>query len=125
MKNSLIFGLLFLGDGATISRIPLSKVLVSGKNLPVSVLELVDCQVHLADGGEKDGSFICKIFLEHMRKTDPHKSIIDVVIFGGDSNVQLSVELLKIHYPNISCMHGVEHNVSLFFNDVSKIPVVN
>ena len=28
-KNSDIFGLLFLGDGATISRIPLSKILVS------------------------------------------------------------------------------------------------
>ena len=56
-KESDIFGLLFLGDGTTISRIPLLKILVSGKNLPVSVLELVDCQGVLADGGEKDGSF--------------------------------------------------------------------
>ena len=35
--ESDIFGLLFLGDGATISRIPLLNILVSGKNLPASV----------------------------------------------------------------------------------------
>ena len=34
-------------------------------------------------------------------------------------------ELLKIHYPKISVLRGVEHTVSLFFNDVSKTPVVN
>ena len=43
----------------------------------------------------------------------------------GASNVQLAGELLKIHYPKVSVIHGVEHTVSLFFNDVSKIQVVN
>ena len=38
-----MFGLLFLGDGATISRIKILKMLVSGGNTPVAVLELVDC----------------------------------------------------------------------------------
>ena len=51
-KESEIFGLLFLGDGATISRVPLLNILVSGKNLPLAVSELVDCQGHLADGGK-------------------------------------------------------------------------
>ena len=46
-------------------------------------------------------------------------------MFDGASNVQLSGELLKIHYPKVSVMHGVDHTVSLFFNDVSKIPVLN
>ena len=46
-------------------------------------------------------------------------------MFDGASNVQLAGELLKIHYPRISVMRGVEHTVSLFFNDVSKIPVAN
>ena len=44
----------------------------------------------------------------------PHKSIKDVVMFGGGSNIQLAGELLKMHYPKISVMHGVEHTVSLF-----------
>ena len=50
---------------------------------------------------------------------------IDVVMFDGTSNVQISGELLKIQYPKVSVMSGVEHTVSLFFNDVSKIPGVN
>ena len=71
-KDSYIFVLLFLGDGATISKIPLLNILFSGKNLPVAILEFVDCQGHLSDGGEKDGTFICNRFLEHIRKIDPH-----------------------------------------------------
>ena len=58
-------------------------------------------------------------------KIDPHKLITDVVIFDGAPKVQLAGELLKIHYPNFSVMRGVEHTVSLFFNDVTKIPVMN
>ena len=50
-KESDIFGLLFLGDGATIYRIPLLNILVSGKNLPVAVLELVGFQGHVSDDG--------------------------------------------------------------------------
>ena len=46
-------------------------------------------------------------------------------MFDEASNIQLAGELLKIHYPNVVVMRWVEHTVSLFFNDVSKIPVVN
>ena len=46
-------------------------------------------------------------------------------MFDEASNVQLAGELLKIHYPNISVMRGVEHTISLFFNDVSIIPFIN
>ena len=37
-KEADIFGLLFLGDGATISRCPLLNILDSAKNIPVAVL---------------------------------------------------------------------------------------
>ena len=46
-------------------------------------------------------------------------------MFDGASNVHLASELLKIHHSKVSVMRGVEHTVSLFFNDVSKIPVTN
>ena len=46
-------------------------------------------------------------------------------MFDGASNIQISGELLKSHYPNITVMRVIEHTVSLFFNDVSKIQVVN
>ena len=39
--------------------------------------------------------------------------------------MKLGGELLKSHYSKISIMRGVEHTVSLFFNYISKIPLVN
>ena len=111
--GSNIFGFLFLCEGTTISIILLLNILDSGKNLIVIVLELVD--------GKKYGTFICTRFIYPIR-IDPHKSITDVVMFDGASNVQISDELLKIDYPKVSVRRGVEHNVSLFLNDVSKIP---
>ena len=50
LKQSYIFGFLFLGVGAIIYIITLLKILVSGGNILVDALELVDCQGHLADG---------------------------------------------------------------------------
>ena len=49
-KEADIFGLLFLGDGATISRCLLLNILASAKNIPVSVLGIVDYQGYLAQG---------------------------------------------------------------------------
>ena len=46
-------------------------------------------------------------------------------MFGISSNAHLVGESFKIHYPNLTVMRGVEHDLSLFFNYVSKIPVVN
>ena len=97
-EESEIFGLLFLGYGATISRVPLLNILVSGNNLPVAVLELVDLQGHLADGGIKNRIFICNIFLDQFKRIDPHKSITDVIMFYGASNVQLAGELFLFPY---------------------------
>ena len=53
-KEADIFGLLFLGDGATVSRCQLLNILASAKNIPVAVLEIFDFQGHLARGNKKD-----------------------------------------------------------------------
>ena len=60
----------------------------------MEVLELVDCQGHLADGGTKNSTFICNRFLDHFKRIDPHKSVKDVVMFDRVSNVQLAGEFL-------------------------------
>ena len=39
--------------------------------------------------------------------------------------MQLAGRLLKVHYPKLTVMRGVEHTLLLFFNDFSKIPIVN
>ena len=46
-------------------------------------------------------------------------------MFDGASNVQLGGKLWKVRYSKLEVMCGVEHTVSLLFNDVSKIPIVN
>ena len=46
-------------------------------------------------------------------------------MFDGVSNVQLGGKCLKVHYPKLTVMCGFEHTVSLLFNYVSKIPIVN
>ena len=52
-KKAEISRLLFLGDGATISRYPLLNILDYVKNLIVDVLEIIDWQSHLANGNKE------------------------------------------------------------------------
>ena len=59
-----------------------------------------------------------------MRKIDPDKFITDVFMFDGASNVQLGVDLLKFYCQKLTVTRGVEYNISLFFNDVSKITII-
>ena len=112
-KETEIFGLLFLGYGATISRCPFLNILDSAKNIPVSVLEIVDCRVHLDNENKKDRTFICNQFLDHMKEIDPAKTLSDIVMFDGASNVKIVGRLLKVHYPKLTVMRGVEHTVSV------------
>ena len=56
---------------------------------------------------------------------DLGKKLTDKVFFDGASNVQLGGKLLKVHYLKSEVMRGFELTVSLFSNDVSKIPIVN
>ena len=46
-------------------------------------------------------------------------------MFDGALNVQLVARTLKVYYPKFTVIHSVEHTVELFFNDMSKIPIVN
>ena len=41
------------------------------------------------------------------------------------SKVQLVGRVLKFHYPKFTVLSAVEHTVSLFFNDVSKILILH
>ena len=46
-------------------------------------------------------------------------------MFDRALNVQLGGKLLKYHYHTFISMHRVEHNVSLLFNGVFKISMLN
>ena len=60
-----------------------------------------------------------------MREVDPENKLSDIVMFDGALYTQLGSRLLKVHYPKLTFMQGVEHTVSLFFNDMSKIKIVH
>ena len=113
-KKAAIFGLLFLGDDSKILRCLLLNIMASGKNIPVAILEIADCQGYLADGNKKYGTFTCNQFLKHMKEIDPTKKLSDIVMFDGASNVQLVGLLLKVHYPKLTVMRGVKHTLSFF-----------
>ena len=60
-----------------------------------------------------------------MKEIDSAKILSDIVMFDGSSNVQLAGRHLKVCYPKLAVMGGVEHKLSLFFNGVSKITIIN
>ena len=58
--------------------------------------------------------------LTNSKKTFPNST--DVVFFDGASNVQKAGQVLQVTYPRIEVLHGAEHVVSLFFNDLFNFP---
>ena len=98
---------------------PLQQLLCFLQNPVYSTMYILILWHHLL----KITTFICYQFLNHMKEIDPGKNLTGVIVFDGASNVQLGGELLKVHYQNLKVMCGVEHTVSLFFNDVLKIPI--
>ena len=46
-----------------------------------------------------------------MREIYPGKKLTDIVMFDGASNVQLGRKLLRVHYPKLTVMRGVENTV--------------
>ena len=49
-----------------------------------------------------------------MREISPGKTLTDIVMFHGAYNVKLGEKLLKVHYPKLTVMRGVDHTVLLF-----------
>ena len=70
-------------------------------------IRFFNSQGHLADGEVNDGTFICTQFFDYIIKIDPHKIIIDFVVFDGDSTLQIGGEPLKIKYPKLTVPRGI------------------
>ena len=124
LKEAGTFGLAFMGDGATIHRMPLMNILaMSGTTSPVTV-GIMDCTTHMAEGGKKDAAYISGIFDEKVMEYDPKMSLTDLFFFDGASNVQKAGQVLMAKFPRTFCFHGGEHVVSLFFTDIARIEPV-
>ncbi len=62
LQDVEVFGLGWLGDGATIKRMPLLNILVLCGNVPPTVVSIVDCTSHISDGGKKDATYTMNQF---------------------------------------------------------------
>jgi hypothetical protein len=114
------FGITMYADGATVAKTPFINVLASGAFINNACLEIHDCTPELEEGGTKDSEYISNLMSRHIDEVDPNKEFVDLVIFDGASNMQKAGRLLQEWYPLITCIHGAEHVVSLFFSDVAK-----
>ena len=124
LKEAPTFGMAWIGDGATVKRMPLVNVLAMCGEVPPTVVAINDCTDHMAEGGKKDATYISEMFETEVAKYDPNKLHSDIFFFDGASNVQKAGEILTKKHPRAFCCHGGEHVLSLFFEDLAKIPVV-
>ena len=124
LKDADLFGLAWLGDGATIKIMPLINTLVMCANTPPTVVAIHDCTDHMAAGGKKNAPYIAKLFETQVEEIDPSKTKTDIFYFNGASNVQKAGEVLCAYNPRAYVLHGGEHVTSLFFDDIAKIPEV-
>ena len=105
MLQADTFGLAWIGDGATVKKMPLVNVLVTCGEVPPTVIAINDCTGHMAAGGKKDASFIAKMFHSDVDKYDKEKSLTDLFFFDGASNVQKAGQILTARYPRATCCH--------------------
>ena len=123
MKEADIYGLSMYGDGATVKRMPLINLLAAGVHNPAAVLEIVNCTKQMEAGKKKDASYIAGLFRPHIEEFHKESSdCVDLALFDGASNVQKAGEILAAKFPQITVIHGAEHVISLFYDDVFKIP---
>ena len=121
LRGAATWGTSWMGDGATVHRMPLVNVLGMSGNSPPVVVAVNDCTEHLAGGGKKDATYIAAIFEEKVKEYDPSKENTDLFFFDGASNVQKGGHILCEKYPRAYCLHAGEHVVSLFFSDIAKL----
>jgi hypothetical protein len=122
-KDADVYGVTFFGDAATIRKAPLINILASSVHLPVGCLRIVDCTGHLQADGKKDAAYIAELFVPHIIEMETvTPKCTDLVIFDGASNVQKAGALLEAQFPHISVLHGAEHVISLFYQDIFKLP---
>jgi hypothetical protein len=119
-----VFGIGFFGDGATIHKCPLVNVFASSFHVPAMIVNIVDCTKQLQGGRKKDGTFISDLFIPVIKALDQLKDKADIIFFDGGSNFQLAGRIIEAEFPRVTVVHGLEHVLSLVFEDIAKIPIV-
>ncbi len=105
LTEASLFGLSWIGDRATIKRMPLVNMLaMCGKVAPV-VVSICDCTSHMVEGRKKDAEFIIKYFSDKVDKFDPSGTLTDCFFFDGAANVQKVGAILCAKYSRAMSFH--------------------
>jgi hypothetical protein len=108
IKEAKVFGFAWMGNDATIHKMPLMNILgLNGTTAPMTVL-IHYCTKHMEEGGKKDAPYIAELFERKVMEYDPQRLCTDVFYFDGASNVQKVGEVFMAKFPQSFCLHGGE-----------------
>ena len=113
MREVNLFKLMFYLDGATVKRMPLLNCMASGAHNHKAVLDIIDCTGHMAEGGEKDATYVAEQMRTKINEISPENVVL--FAFDGASNVQKAGQMLELWYPRSSTIHAGEHVGALMF----------
>ncbi len=103
IREARVFGFAWMGDGATIHKMPLMNILALNGTTPPMTVSIHDCTKHMEAGGKKDATFIAELFEVKVLEYDPQLLCTDVFYFDGASNVQKAGEILMAKFPRSFC----------------------
>ena len=118
MKDVKIYGASIYGDGATVEGTPKINVLASTPSNPACLLDVIDCTMHMQEGGIKDAKYIAM----EMVKINPSKWCFKQILLDRASNVQKVGQIMQSHFPQAQVTHGTEHVVSLVVGKCILLP---
>jgi hypothetical protein len=61
IREARVFGFVWMGDGATIHKMPLLNILALNGTTPPMTVSIHDCTKHMEAGGKKDATFIAEL----------------------------------------------------------------
>ncbi len=98
---------------------PLLNVLVLCRNTPPTVVSIVDCTTHMIMEGRK-----IQQFQRIVNEISQDRKLTDCIFFDDASTVQTAGQILCVTCPQEMCSHVGEHDLSLFFNNLSKLKLI-
>ena len=78
IREARVFGFAWMGDGATIHKMPLMNILALNGTTPPMTVSIHDCTKHMEAGGKKDATFIAELFEVKVLEYDPQLLCTDV-----------------------------------------------
>ena len=104
LTEAEVFGLSWSGDGATVMKNPLINSISNGHHHPLDVHDIFDFAGHIEGWNTNNSNYISDSMKVMMDDIDPSKELFDLINFDGAKVVRVTVEILEVDNPNLTCM---------------------